>query len=375
MVSLGDVFTAHATDLNADGFGVARHPSGLVVFVSGLWPGEQGRCRIQSVQKTYAVAICEEVEEPDAARVPAFCAHHGHDETHCTGCIWQDIDYAAQCSVKQERLHKLLPDHGSVLREIWPAPELRGYRNRAQLKSDGYAVGYVNRFSNALVGIEACPILTPKNKRTLAQIQTMLPKLDWRGDTLTTLDIDHGVSAQTVSVNQRRPFQQGNDAQNKKMRHWLGEQIAQVKRPIIVELFCGSGNLTEVMAPVAAQLTAIEAVGEAVAQLRAKKLPRVKAVIADLSKKQSLENCLRQIQPQPNCLVLDPPRQGFALFADCLETLPRLKHIFYISCDLDSFARDSELLARHGFIAEEIQPLDLFPHTPHIEILSVFKKA
>jgi 23S rRNA (uracil1939-C5)-methyltransferase len=374
MVQPGDVFTAQATDLNADGFGVVRHPSGLVAFVAGLWPGETGQCRVHAVQQNYALASCEAHETQHSARGEAFCPHHGHGETHCTGCIWQGIDYAAQVAAKQSRLRSLLPASAATLREIWPAPDQRGYRNRAQLKTDGTRLGYVNRFTHGLVPIETCPILTAKNARTLAQLQKSLPRRDWQRETLTTLDIDHGVSAQTVSVNQRRPFQQGNDAQNKKMRRWLAAHIAQLRRPHIVELFCGSGNLTDVMAPAAAKITAVEAVGEAVAALREKKLPRVTAVIADLAKPTALVTCLRQIQPHPTCLVLDPPRQGFALLPDCLALLPSVQHVFYISCDADSFARDVDHLSQAGYAAAEIQPLDLFPHTPHIEILAHFRR-
>jgi 23S rRNA (uracil1939-C5)-methyltransferase len=375
MATPGDVFTAQATDLNADGFGVVRHPSGMVVFVSGLWPGETGQCRIQAVYQNYAIAYCVAYEARHSARGDAFCPHHGHGETQCTGCIWQDMDYADQCEAKQRRLQALLPDSDNVLRAIWPAPDQRGYRNRAQLKTDGTKIGYVNRFSHALVPIETCPILTSKNARTLAQLQTSLPRRDWQGETLTTLDIDHGVSAQTVSVNQRRPFQQGNDAQNKKMRRWLADHVATLRRPIIVELFCGAGNLTEVMAASASQIVAVEAVGEAVALLREKKLPRVKAVIADLAKPDAVATCLRQIQPRPTCLVLDPPRQGFPLLPDCLAFLPMVQHVFYVSCDPDSFARDVHHLAQAGFIAQEIQPLDLFPNTPHVEVLAHFTRA
>ncbi len=374
MVKPGDVFTAQATDLNADGFGVVRHPSGLVVFVAGLWPGETGQCRIHGVHQNYALASCEVYKTRHRARGDAFCPHHGQGETHCTGCIWQDIDYAEQVAAKQARLHALLSNHTASLREIWPSPDQRGYRNRAQLKTDGAQLGYVNRFTHDLVPIAACPILTAKNARTLKQLRERLPFREWQGEILTTLDIDHGVSAQNVSVNQRRPFQQGNDAQNKKMRRWLAEHVAQLRRPHIIELFSGSGNLTEVMAPAAAQITAVEAVGEAVAALREKKLPRVTAVIADLAKPAALATCLRQIQPRPTCLVLDPPRQGFALLPDCLALLPSVKHIFYISCDPDSFARDVDHLAQAGFKASEIQPLDLFPHTPHVEILAHFTR-
>jgi 23S rRNA (uracil1939-C5)-methyltransferase len=68
-------------------------------------------------------------------------------------------------------------------------------------------------------------------------------------------------------------------------------------------------------------------------------------------------------------LVLDPPRDGFKLAGLLLTKKHRFRDVFYISCDPATFARDIEAFIRAGFRPVEIQPLDLFPHTPHVELL------
>lgn len=374
MANVGDVFIAEAGDLNTDGFGVARLDDGMVVFVAGLWPGERGRCRLVSVHKTYGVAFCEHREVDAPARIRAFCPHHGHDETSCTGCIWQDIDYPAQIAAKQARTLQQTAHLNCPPRDMWSAPDLTGYRNRAQFKTDGRALGYVNRVTRDLVAISQCEILTKKNKKTLRRLLELLPQPRWQGPKLTSLDIDEGVSAETVSVDARRPFLQGNDKQNKKMGRWLAEQIAELRRPRVVELFAGNGNLTVHIAPHAAEITAFDATGEAIQSLRERKLPNVISHIADLSNAEGLARQLKQIRSAPTCLVLDPPRAGFPLLAPCLALLPQLTTVIYISCDLESFARDSVTLQEAGFVAKHIQPLDLFPHTPHVELLTKFQR-
>ena len=47
----------------------------------------------------------------------------------------------------------------------------------------------------------------------------------------------------------------------------------------------------------------------------------------------------------------------------------------YIACDVATFARDLSALLDAGFRLEEVQPLDLFPHTPHLELLARLARA
>jgi 23S rRNA (uracil1939-C5)-methyltransferase len=66
-------------------------------------------------------------------------------------------------------------------------------------------------------------------------------------------------------------------------------------------------------------------------------------------------------------LVLDPPRAGCE--PAVIDAMVRLNpgRIIYVSCDPGTLARDLKLLTGRGFRVDEVQPVDLFPHTPHIE--------
>ena len=79
---------------------------------------------------------------------------------------------------------------------------------------------------------------------------------------------------------------------------------------------------------------------------------------------------------RPDACIVDPPRAGLhpkvARFVAGLD-LPRL---VYVSCNVRAAARDLQVLAEGGFQLERVRPLDLFPHTPHVEsVLTLVAKA
>ena len=72
----------------------------------------------------------------------------------------------------------------------------------------------------------------------------------------------------------------------------------------------------------------------------------------------------------PDVVVLDPPRQGCD--AETLAALVALgpRRVIYVSCDPATLARDLGFLSKHGFETSEVQPIDLFPQTAHIECVA-----
>ncbi len=376
MKNTPDIFTATAQGWSGHGHAIVHHPDGRVVFVPGLWPGETASIEVMSWRDRFGQGRIQSlISGATADRMAAACPHHGTELTSCTGCPWQEFDYEAQCAAKQERLRETLAAQADVLRDIIPATQIWGYRQRAQLKSDGRQIGYVNQYAHGLAPIDDCLVLSPRNRRTLAELKTRLPLADWAGEALTTLDIDEGVHADTVSVNQRRAFHQAHDGQNKIMGDWLKGILAQGSWRHALELFCGNGNFTRLLTAAGIkEIAALDAGGGAIAELRARHLRGVTAHICDLS---DLDRLRRQLGPhwgRSQLLLLDPPRAGYRDLIQLVGQLPRLQDIIYISCDLFSFERDTRTLSEHGFQARDIQPIDMFPHTPHIEVMSWFTR-
>lgn len=73
-------------------------------------------------------------------------------------------------------------------------------------------------------------------------------------------------------------------------------------------------------------------------------------------------------------VIMDPPRAGASLqFLKSLVTLSPQK-IVYISCNPETLARDLSFLTRKGYKAQKIQPVDMFPHTEHVETIVYLEK-
>src|SRR6056297_1181024 len=77
--------------------------------------------------------------------------------------------------------------------------------------------------------------------------------------------------------------------------------------------------------------------------------------------------------PQPDTLIIDPPRAGIE--KEALEKLIEIqpKKIIYCSCDLGTLVRDCSKLIHSGYLLETIQPIDSFPHTAHVENVCLLK--
>ena len=73
----------------------------------------------------------------------------------------------------------------------------------------------------------------------------------------------------------------------------------------------------------------------------------------------------------PGVAVVDPPRAGLDLATLTALVLMGPGRIIYVSCHLRSLLRDLEQLTRAGYRLQEVRAVDMFPHTPHVETVSL----
>ncbi|MCK5085975.1 MAG: 23S rRNA (uracil(1939)-C(5))-methyltransferase RlmD, partial [Melioribacteraceae bacterium] len=77
---------------------------------------------------------------------------------------------------------------------------------------------------------------------------------------------------------------------------------------------------------------------------------------------------------KPDIMIIDPPRSGMnpKTVKDVIQLLP--SKIVYVSCNPTTQARDIKLLSEAGYKLQKIRPVDMFPHTHHIENVALLVK-
>ncbi len=371
-----DEFDVITRDLASDGRAVGEAPDGQVVFVGGAWSGERvhvRRTRDGATTRTELINVIDASED----RIEPVCEYHHQNQ--CGGCPWMFVSYEAQLSAKTVKLEAAFKSLGAtqINTVVHPSPRQLGYRNRAQLKTDGRVLGYLGSKSHAIVDVRNCPILTKQNQEQLTRLRASLPKNAWRPkprQKWVTLDIDD--QRLEPLVNQRQAFRQANDDQNILMNQWLARALSlPAPNNRVIELFCGSGNLTSVLAKRYPdhQILAVEGDEVALEELSSLGLSNVAIQKRNLFSTSDIKALLAST-PGSNGVVLDPPREGLKerdAFAPLFSESP---WVVYISCNLATWQRDAHFLQTQGLTLTQAEGLDMFPQTPHLEVLSLFQR-
>ncbi len=146
------------------------------------------------------------------------------------------------------------------------------------------------------------------------------------------------------------------------------------------DLCCGVGTLALPMAAAGASVWGIEIVPSAVeaARRNARRsglAAHARFDVGDVTEVLRGRTPLAPPSERPDLVVLDPPRAG--LHPRAVEAVAALapERLLYVACRPESAARDlSALLARTPYRIEAVQPIDLFPHTPHVEVVVALRR-
>jgi 23S rRNA (uracil1939-C5)-methyltransferase len=132
----------------------------------------------------------------------------------------------------------------------------------------------------------------------------------------------------------------------------------------VLDLYSGTGTIPILLAGRCREVIGIEMVASAVADARTN--CRINAIGNCRFLLGDIQECLPGLEVRPDVVVIDPPRTGMA--GEVVQALLRLApgRIVYVSCNPTTLARDLALL-QPDYQAVEIQPIDMFPHTFHVE--------
>ncbi len=145
----------------------------------------------------------------------------------------------------------------------------------------------------------------------------------------------------------------------------------------VFDLYCGTGTISLFMARRAKKVIGIEIVEEAIENARENaknnNLTNLNFYAGDAGK---TIDYLYETGEKADIVVFDPPRKG----ADelTLSTIIKMspKKIVYVSCNPATLARDLKYLAENGgYYPKKVQPVDMFPHTYHVETVALLEKT
>ncbi|MBF0183863.1 MAG: 23S rRNA (uracil(1939)-C(5))-methyltransferase RlmD [Magnetococcales bacterium] len=425
-------FSLHIEKLVAQGFGLGFH-QGKAIFVPFAAPGDQMLVEISRQQGRHAFARCRQLLQPGPARVDPGCSLF----SRCGGCQLRHLPPEQQRQEKRAILRETL-DRFPNLREVPVAATLAdsgqpdGYRCRAGLKvrwvADRLLLGFFQTASHKVADlVDGCPVLEPSLNACLLPLRQLIPRLSVK-DKLPQVDLvsgeqgvgmilhllaplsaaDQGLLRQFANEQalaqlwlqqgrkqglqpllrqaelfyslhgQRLVFEpadfiqahrSGNRLLVEQVMHWAG------KGTVAWDLFCGMGNFTVPLASRFSHLLGVEGY-EPVLQrtrrnLQASAAPSFRLLALDLFQESALQRL--QQEKAADLVVLDPPREGALALVKWLLTQP-LRRIIYISCNPATFARDAAILQHGGWSMTAIQPMDLFPHTAHLELVALLER-
>lgn len=406
------------TGLASGGEGVGRTEDGRVVFVEGGVPGDLVELTDWTTRKKMARARIGRLIESSPDRVHPPCAHFGR----CGGCQWQHIRYEAQLDAKRSMVRNALERIGGFTFgsdsdiEIKGSPDPYGYRARARLVESNGGLGYRIRGSREVERIESCPVLNKPAQDALAGLLPVAAQgenastnseapvsrrkgratKEWiisagtRGPAIVQRVRDKGESQQaseyiTIEVLGEKLRASSNSFIQGNALLWdvLADEVCRQCCPEgetasaatdspkrFVELYSGIGFLTLPIARRGFSGVAIESDRSALADLAlnldqgglAKRVEIVRGRVEsrrDLTKRFSTADLL----------VVDPPRIGLERGVREAIASHGPSRVVYVSCDPATLARDLRALAAGGYKLSSVCAIDLFPQTPHVEVI------
>ncbi len=410
-------------ELGHQGDGLATTASGRIAVPFTL-PGETVRARLPSNDSKTAELL--EVMEPSSHRISPVCPHF----TICGGCQLQHLDQEMYSHFKRQKILGALAQQelNNILVKdpvFFPSHSRRRVGLKAAKRQGKILLGYYRPASHTIVDVKVCPLVVPEIEALFVPLRSFLvsfleenekievlmtrgePGLDvvLKINKKKDLELDqrqvliefarthdlarlslHQPGYQEVIVSFRDPFVlfdgvrvsidassflQVNKAMDEMLSSCLQEMLPAAFK-YAADLFCGRGTLSLPLSrkgPVDSfemDEGALKALLQAAKNFRRPLSAFSRNLFSSPLRKEELKKY--------DVVVLNPPRIGAHAQAKELAQSSVL-HVFVVSCNSASFARDARVLIEGGYHLNDVTPLDQFSWSPHIEMVAVFKKT
>lgn len=418
------------TGLAFGGEGILRHDE-LVVFVPFTAIGDRITCKIVKQKKSYAFAELVEILEPSSDRNKPACPYFGT----CGGCQLQHLKYQTQLNYKKQCVEDGLQRIGGMpinLPQTIPSKAQWAYRRRIALTlrpngKGSFSTGYIAHDGSSLLEIDHCPIFTKADDPIISQVsacarnlnaasssegKVMILKHEITGKYLISFHFEaiphngkeviehfmgtyqswagvrlnapgfkqvYGTATSTLHLEgltfrySPEAFIQNHPEQSAAIYRTLRQIARQSPCQTILDLYCGIGITSILIAQEGKRVIGVESNGNAV-QLAFQNAQINNVKTASFLKGDVKKTLPKLLKKHPDAqVIINPPRQGMEkdVVIMILEQPP--SEVVYISCMPSTLARDIKDLKR-VYEIREIQSYDMFPQTAHVETLVYLEK-
>ncbi len=170
-------------------------------------------------------------------------------------------------------------------------------------------------------------------------------------------------------------FFQVNPIQTKVLYDKALEYAALTGDETVWDAYCGIGTISLFLAQEAKKVMGVEIVKEAIENAKYNaRMNGIGNAQFYVGKSEEVITTMYEEGVEADVVVVDPPRKGCEEVL--LETFVKMgvKKIVYVSCDPATLGRDLGYLSKNGYKVEAVQPVDMFPHTTHVETVVKLSK-
>lgn len=172
-----------------------------------------------------------------------------------------------------------------------------------------------------------------------------------------------------------RSFYQVNPVQTEVLYGKTVEYAGLSGKETVIDAYCGIGTISLFLAQHADQVYGVEIVPEAIEDARSNAmLNEMKNVKFEVGASEDVIPRWKEQGIEADVIVVDPPRKGCdpRLLDTILEMKP--ERVVYVSCNPSTLARDLRVLEDGGYRTVEVTPVDMFPHTVHVESVAMLTR-
>lgn len=409
--------------MTVDFYGVCKY-EGLVIFVKGMLPDEEGDIKIINIKKNIAYGIIDKLIVKSKYRVKEPCPI----AYKCGGCDLEHANYEYQLILKKNCLINTFRNMklDININDVIGANNNFKYRNKMMVPVSDNKIGFYRNHSNDIVEFENCLIETDLSNNIIKDLKILLEKYNLfnivrhivircnsdlteflvcivsnnnddnfkaitkelcskyneiksfyininnkktnviLGDKSILLNGNEYLNDNILDLNFMIPlnsFYQVNCEQMVSLYKKVVEVANFSKNENVLDLFCGIGTISLYISRFVKHVYGVELVKESIDYAaKNRDLNNIKNVDFVLGDANNIDKYIKGI----DTVIIDPPRKG--INKNLIDTLinSSVKKIVYVSCNPATLARDLSLL-KNDFKFSELYPVDMFPNTKHIE--------